>query len=334
MKNSKTFILVILSTFFLQNTSLASSKYKELPLLETGSKTKPTNNTDTTTRAGQSNFSDTVIENIVIQGNANQNTENNNIIETEVIPTIEVNLLEDFNQNNSSNSDSSSNNNNDDSSNIIIDNVISDGTNNENILEVTPVAEQPITSQNSSDIPQRVPMTPPSNIEIGYAEAEIRTDGLTYAKDSSTPFTGVITSKFGAIKEYDESYVNGKLHGEKIWYSSQEKPIMVEVYNNGVLDGTTYEYYENGATKTIKIYSSNKIVSMKSYNKAGNIIHDSTFNGGTGSWKIFWESEQILEEGMYKNSVKDGEWKRYQSNGQVDNIKTYSNGKLVGESWN
>lgn len=339
MKNSKTFILVILSAFFLENMSFASTKYRELPLLETDSKAKPTNNTESTTRAGQSNFSETVIENIVIQGNDTRNTENNSVIETEVLPVEEVNLLEDFNQNSSNNQDSSStndfNNSNDsnDSDNTIINNVISNGTNNENILETAPI-EQTNISQNSIDIPQRVPMTPPSNVEIGYSEAEIRTDGLTYAKDSSTPFTGVITSKFGSIKEYDESYLNGKLHGEKIWYSSQEKPIMVEIYNNGVLDGTSYEYYENGATKTIKVYNNNKISSMKSYNKAGNIIHDSTFNGGTGSWKIFWESEQVLEEGMYKNGVKDGEWKRYQSNGQVDNIKTYNNGKLVGESWN
>ncbi|MGF6906172.1 toxin-antitoxin system YwqK family antitoxin [Fusobacterium sp. PH5-44] len=333
MKISKNFMLVIICLFLVQNMSLASKKYKELPLLETSSKENQNNNDkENATRAGQSNFSDTVVENIVIQGNASSNGENNVVTETDTVSVEEVNLLEDFNKDNSNNSDSNSTDNSGNTSNEIIDDAINNGTTNDNIIEVTSSEQQ--TTQNSTNIPQRVPIAPLSNINIEYAESEVRTDGLTYAKDSSTPFTGVIYSKFGSIKEYDESYSNGKLHGERIWYSSEEKPIIVEVYTNGVLNGTSYEYYENGATKTIKVYDNNKIVSMKSYNKAGNIIHDSTFTGGNGSWKIFWESEKVLEEGMYKNGVKDGEWKRYQSDGQVDNIKTYKDGKLIGESWN
>ena len=187
--------------------------------------------------------------------------------------------------------------------------------------------------QNAGDIPKWVPQSPISDRNVEYGQLEDR-EGIFYVKEENTPYTGTLTSKFGAMKEYEENYSNGKLHGDKVWYSEEGKPVVVDVYKNGRLDGTSFEYYLNGATKTVKVYVDNKISSIKSYNKAGNIIHQSEFTDGSGHWKIFWETGNPLEEGNYKNGVKDGEWKRYQSNGTVDNIKTYNNGKLVGETWN
>ena len=187
--------------------------------------------------------------------------------------------------------------------------------------------------QNAGNIPQWAPQLPISdrNVEIGQLEAR---DGVSYVIGENTPYTGTLTSRFGATREYVESYSNGRLHGDKIWYSDEDRPIAVDVYNNGRLDGTSFEYYLSGATKTVKVYVDNRISSMRSYDKSGNIIHDSVFTDGSGHWKLFWETERPLEEGNLKNGVRDGEWRRYQSNGTVDNIRLYSDGSLIGESWN
>ena len=41
-----------------------------------------------------------------------------------------------------------------------------------------------------------------------------------------------------------------------------------------------------------------------------------------------------MEEGRYKNWIKDGTWKRYQEDGNVDSITVYEKGKQKSQTWN
>ena len=45
---------------------------------------------------------------------------------------------------------------------------------------------------------------------------------LVYAQGEDKPFTGEFGLFIGDIIEYSEAYVNGKLNGDKVWYSDEE----------------------------------------------------------------------------------------------------------------
>ena len=159
-------------------------------------------------------------------------------------------------------------------------------------------------------------------------------DKLVYVKGENKPFTGKFALFLGEIIESSEEYQNGKLHGERIWYSDDGKVVMSENYNNDKLDGEQRAYYANGQVKSIIRYKNNKIVGLEVYNQNGKTLHKEDLNDGTGVWKAFWDNGKVMEEGRYINWAKDGTWKRYQEDGTVDSITVYEKGKQKSQTWN
>jgi antitoxin component YwqK of YwqJK toxin-antitoxin module len=159
-------------------------------------------------------------------------------------------------------------------------------------------------------------------------------DKLVYVKGENKPFTGKFALFLGEIIESSEEYQNGKLHGARIWYSDDGKIVMSENYNNDKLDGEQKAYYTNGQVKSIIRYKNNKIVGLEVYNQNGKTLHKEDLSNGTGVWKTFWDNGKVMEEGRYKNWVKDGTWKRYQEDGTVDSITVYEKGKQKSQTWN
>ena len=95
---------------------------------------------------------------------------------------------------------------------------------------------------------------------VDISEKTYGNDKLVYVKGENKPFTGKFALFLGEIIESSEEYQNGKLHGEKIWYSDDGKVVMSENYNNDKLDGEQKAYYANGQVKSIIRYKNNKIV--------------------------------------------------------------------------
>ncbi|MDR1832261.1 MAG: toxin-antitoxin system YwqK family antitoxin [Fusobacteriaceae bacterium] len=199
--------------------------------------------------------------------------------------------------------------------------------------ETAETGQQAVTPTGpAGKVPDRKIIPPPSDRNLDFSNKDTINE-IVYAKGEDEPFTGVFTAYIGNVIEYSETYVKGVLDGEEIWYSNG-KPNMVYVYKGGKLNGDSYMYYEDGLVKNVQSYKNGNIVSLVSYDRNGRVLHKSAFPDGTGNWKIFWDNGNVLEEGNYKGWKKDGQWKRYQSDGTVDNIKKYQNGKLTGESWN
>lgn len=153
-------------------------------------------------------------------------------------------------------------------------------------------------------------------------------DKLVYAQGEDKPFTGEFGLFIGDIIEYSEAYVNGKLNGDKIWYSDEGNIVMTERYVDEKLNGEQRSYYSDGSVKAITKYRNNRVTGIEFYAQNGKLLHKSDMSAGTGEWKFFWDNGKILEEGKYKNWVKDGTWKRYQEDGTVDSIAIYENGRL------
>ena len=174
-----------------------------------------------------------------------------------------------------------------------------------------------------------------SNLRVvDISEKTYGNDKLVYVKGENKPFTGKFALFLGEIIESSEEYQDGKLHGEKIWYSDDGKVVMSENYNNDKLDGEQKAYYANGQVKSIINYKNNKIVGLEAYNQNGKTLHKEDLSNGTGVWKAFWDNGKVMEEGRYRNWVKDGTWKRYQEDGTVDSITVYEKGKQKSQTWN
>lgn len=157
---------------------------------------------------------------------------------------------------------------------------------------------------------------------------------LVYAQGEDKPFTGEFGLFIGDIIEYSEAYVNGKLNGEKVWYSDEGNIVMTENYIDEKLNGEQKSYYSDGNIKAITKYKNNRVTGIEFFAQNGKLLHKSDMSAGTGEWKFFWDNGKILEEGKYKNWVKDGTWKRYQEDGTVDSIAVYENGRLKNQTWN
>jgi antitoxin component YwqK of YwqJK toxin-antitoxin module len=158
--------------------------------------------------------------------------------------------------------------------------------------------------------------------------------GVVYANDETTPYTGTFALFLGDFIEYAETFVNGVLDGPKTWYSQNGNIVLQEYYKNNKIEGEQKAYYENGAIKSIVEYKNSKVMGITAYGKDGKILHHDDFKDGNGKWKYYWENGHVLEEGQYKNWVKDGVWKKYRENGELDTVIEYKNGRPVEESWN
>lgn len=68
-----------------------------------------------------------------------------------------------------------------------------------------------------------------------------------------------------------ENYKNNKLHGESIFFSIDDQSKILEIsnYNEGLLDGYSKKYYDNGNIKEIVKFSHGNKISCKSFSVDG-----------------------------------------------------------------
>lgn len=68
-----------------------------------------------------------------------------------------------------------------------------------------------------------------------------------------------------------ENYKNNKLHGESIFFSNEDSSKVLEIsnYNEGLLDGYSKKYYDNGNIKEIVKFSHGNKISCKNFSVDG-----------------------------------------------------------------
>lgn len=170
--------------------------------------------------------------------------------------------------------------------------------------------------------------------EVSIARKKIK-NGKAYLENSSVPFTGTFYAYLGIKKLYSESYVAGLLDGSKIWYSEYGNIGLIERYSKGIRNGLEETYYRStGKIKSKIPYINGKISGVVQwFDKDGNIIYSENFINGTGNWKSFWDNEQVKDIGRLVNGQKNGEWKSYMKNGDLEKKMIYKNGSLLKQHW-
>ena len=96
--------------------------------------------------------------------------------------------------------------------------------------------------------------------------------------------------------ECDKTFMSGRLHGElRLVNALTGKPLLVEFYRNGVLDGLRTEYFEDGLVKTEQFFRNGKLdgPSKEYYDSGGLRIEDTYKDGLLLSRKEFRETAML-----------------------------------------
>jgi antitoxin component YwqK of YwqJK toxin-antitoxin module len=140
------------------------------------------------------------------------------------------------------------------------------------------------------------------------------------------------------------SYLKGKKNGLKVSYLDKET--IKENYKNDIKDGYTRYYYQNGKLKAeipfvkgieqgyAKEYATDgTIITLTEYKK-GFIVDRMRINRKDknnlkqGKWFLFYESGNIRQEGNYRDDKKDGYFKDFAENGDLQKISKFINDEL------
>jgi uncharacterized protein len=118
-------------------------------------------------------------------------------------------------------------------------------------------------------------------------------------------------------------YLNGQRSGEgRYYYDSGELYRRVN-FENDLEEGKGFEYAEDGRVITFLNYKSGFIRSIEKVNRL-NIRKERT-----GYWVLYWPNELVQEEGTWTNGVRNGVFKFFKKNGDLDRIEVYSGGEII-----
>ncbi|MCF8302400.1 MAG: hypothetical protein K9I94_03920 [Bacteroidales bacterium] len=140
------------------------------------------------------------------------------------------------------------------------------------------------------------------------------------------------------------NYEDGKKNGLRTAYSEEE--IIEEPFVNDVKQGTARYYYPDGTLKKTIFYADGLADGFsKVYEKDGRVITLIEYKKGyivsrkrinrydrqnrrNGSWKWFYDEGTLRMEGIYSHGLKDGYFKQYDRDGNLQKVEKYVNGEL------
>ena len=146
-------------------------------------------------------------------------------------------------------------------------------------------------------------------------------------------------------KSLEISYLDGKKDGYRKQYFEDET--IVEEWNNDTLTNAVQTFYKTGELKRYTPIEEGRAHGLeKELNKEGLVIVVSKYYAGIlgkrefvnrtdkfgqkqGNWKYFWENGNLEMEGTYQNDKKKGYFKYYDETGNFKYVEKYDNDNLV-----
>lgn len=147
----------------------------------------------------------------------------------------------------------------------------------------------------------------------------------------------VIKSNHYTGKPYFKGgYVSGISNGDFEWYYNNGNLATKGKYIEGEKEGVWTWYYPNGNKKEEKTYiANNKYGRMLDYHENGQIEKDrTTFNDNIEGASVWYHYNGVVSlEGFYKNGERDSIFKNYDQMGNLQYVRYYELGQLVGYSY-
>ncbi|MBP1673568.1 MAG: hypothetical protein H6Q25_1383 [Bacteroidetes bacterium] len=153
----------------------------------------------------------------------------------------------------------------------------------------------------------------------------------------------------GSGKKISETYYsNGIKNGWRKLYFEDE--YIVENYKLDTLTGSVITYFNNGKIKkTVPIVDGRKHGMEKEFDQTGLVVAVAQYYGGIltrreqinrtdnfgfkqGNWKLFWPNGNLQEEGTYYNNKKHGFFKYYDTLGNFLNVEKWDKDNLLQDA--
>lgn len=149
-------------------------------------------------------------------------------------------------------------------------------------------------------------------------------------------------------KTLEIHYTEGKKNGLRIQYYPDE--FTVENWKMDTLKGAVITYYTDSTIKKYTPYEEGKPHGLeKEFNQDGVVTAITNFYRGVmtrrefinrtdnfgykqGNWKFFWDNGNLQMEGTYQNDKKNGFFKYYDEEGNFLNVEKYENDKLIEDA--
>jgi len=145
-----------------------------------------------------------------------------------------------------------------------------------------------------------------------------------FSKNSDSVLMKYYTIKGGLVSE-------GKVIGKKrvgswkYYHRDSDKVMMIEQYQDGILNGEQKTFFVNGQLTEVTTYLKGKRHGIrKIYSEEGKILKEFIYENDQlhGLTKYYNTKGELIIEGNYKRNRKDGIWKYYK-NGKLDEEKLF-----------
>jgi len=122
-------------------------------------------------------------------------------------------------------------------------------------------------------------------------------------------------------------YKNGLLNGEALTYSREGVLVGEENYTNDTLNGAVNKYYADGKPQMTGSYKNGKYQgAWIYYDVYGNVVGSANYNEGSGVLKGWWPNGNIKREVHYKDNLKNGAERSFDSEGNLIDVLYFENG--------
>lgn len=135
----------------------------------------------------------------------------------------------------------------------------------------------------------------------------------------------------GGLKSADGYYLNNKRHGAWTEYQTNGLVKSVTTYFEGQKEGLCMEMENGQMTKRFYYHSGLRHGDYKEF-KSTSLKEERNYVNGKieGTVRIYYDyNSKLMEEGNYKNGVRDGVSKWYDQDGKLSIEYEYKNGELV-----
>ncbi|QHI35873.1 Putative antitoxin YwqK [Kordia antarctica] len=167
-----------------------------------------------------------------------------------------------------------------------------------------------------------------------FDENEEEYQVINYLKDG---VKGVLTHNFtNNLPNISTMYVNGLQHGNYTRHAFDGKKLVDGTYTNGNESGKWTWYFENGKPELIRHYfDGNKHGEELRYNEDGSIKMKAEYYRGEqqGIEVTYYKNGKVEISTPYKNNQTHGRKEFFDSLGNLQLVRFYNHGRLVGYSY-
>ncbi|MBS1554838.1 MAG: toxin-antitoxin system YwqK family antitoxin [Bacteroidetes bacterium] len=189
--------------------------------------------------------------------------------------------------------------------------------------------QKPETSSSTAVVDQTTPQ--PTMSTSGGGEEGIPAGAIKEEFADTPGLVRVTLVDQGGLKSADGYYLNNKRHGAWTEYQTNGLVKSVTTYFEGKKEGLCMEMENGQMAKRFYYHSGLRHGDYKEF-KSTSLKEERNYVNGKieGTVRIYYDyNSKLMEEGNYKNGVRDGVSKWYDQDGKLSIEYEYKNGELV-----